>query len=131
MEYPISRMPHIARLEDDNENLIDCMDACEPGEPDYAYYLDCLNENDKRLETRRLMLEADRRDVFIISSPVAKNVAGFIEFELHMIGEVDQTVGEHYLTGPKYNRHETPTPEFMRWIATQSHEERVEPHITF
>jgi len=94
--------------------------------------VDCIDENTMRLEVRRLMLEADKREQdFIFDAPVAENVAWHIGFELNIKGEVDEVMQEHYLTGPKYNPHMTPTEEYIRWIATQrfSFERGPEPML--
>ena len=119
--YPISRMPHIERLEADEAHLVKNLNVFTPGDPEYAYYLDCLEENARRLRVRDLMLEADKREqVCILDAPVAEHTAYHIQFEMEIIGEVDETLQEHYLDGPEYNPHMTPTEEYIRQTVLMS-----------
>lgn len=123
--YPISRMPHALRIEKDNESLERHLLTYEPGEDGYDMCLDSINENTRRLEIRRLMLEADRREQVAGPTAFHEHGLGFVTIVeqitrwVYDSTSIDEPMQEHYLRGPHYDKYLTPTPEFIRWATTQ------------
>ena len=96
------------------QNLIANLHFFDFYDPEYAYYADQLEEAD---EVKRLMMEADRRDALaIVLEDIANNVAGMIDFEMELIGEVDEIDQTHYLAGPNYEPRMTPDEAYYRHI---------------